>query len=60
MKKDVKIIRCPICNRGHIADIPNGIKFKIYDVALLPKDTTKKVVILKCPKEPHYAALEIV
>ena len=59
MLKDVKRIRCPICNKGHIADVPCGTKFLVFDINKLQPNELLNKVILKCPKGAHYAALEI-
>jgi len=60
MTKEVKKIRCPICDKGHIADVAIGTKFKVRDVSTMTKEELKNKVILKCPKGAHYAALEII
>ena len=60
MPKNIRIVKCPICRKGHIADIPQGVRFKTYDASLVPHDVLKKVIILKCPKEAHYVALEFI
>lgn len=60
MLSKLKRVRCPICNKGHIADVAIGTKFIIMDIKMLSTEELKNKVILKCPKGPHYAALEII
>lgn len=60
MLKEFKKVRCPICDKGHIADVAPSTKFKIRDIKTLTPEELKNKVILKCPKGPHYAVLEII
>jgi hypothetical protein len=59
MNQEVKKVRCPICNKGHICDVSIGTKFKVSDIKTLTKEELTNKVILKCPKGPHCVALEI-
>lgn len=60
MPKELKKVKCPVCEKGHIADVLIGTRFRVRDITTMTKEELSNKVILKCPKGPHYAALEII